>query len=94
MQLLKHRLDILNTIRILQSIHQELLPKRPEKPHEKYYFQQFNLDYVYPYLLASVHSGTLMLKKLMLARKAMLKKTLLETLIPSYLLECIICKFY
>lgn len=60
-QLLKH-LDIPIRVRICQSIHRELLPIRPEEPHEKYYFQQFNLDYVYPCLLASVHSGILMLK--------------------------------
>lgn len=61
-QLLNHYLDIPIQVRIIRSIHQELLPIRPEQPHEKYYFQQFNLDYVYPCLLASVHSGTLMLK--------------------------------
>lgn len=61
-QLLKHYLDIPIRVRICQSIHRELLPIRPEEPHEKYYFQQFNLDYVYPCLLASVHSGILMLK--------------------------------
>ena len=61
-QLLKHYLGIPIQVRISQSIHRELLPKRPEEPHEKYYFHQFNLDYVYPCLLASVHSGILMLK--------------------------------
>lgn len=58
-QLLKHYLDVSKQVRIIQSIQQELLPIRSEKPHEKYYFQQFNLDYIFPCLLASVHSGTL-----------------------------------